>query len=159
MIYNAYRIEKPKIPTKPPLGVVNRLVKMSGLRYERKVIQELKRFYGVLSVEQNPWFEYVGENKIPRICSPDALIHLPTNDIIVVEIKLTDTPTAFDKLKTIYIPVLRSALSKERSVRSLIPLVICKNLTQISPKPSITLSDALNEPIPLLHWIGKYNLI
>jgi hypothetical protein len=68
---------------------------------------------------------------------------------ICVEVKLTYVPSAISKLKTLYLPVVHKAFSLP-----VFPLIIVKNLTISTPKPSSVLSSALGLEVPVLNYLG-----
>jgi hypothetical protein len=69
--------------------------------------------------------------------------------IICIEVKLTWTEIAFEKLQNLYLPVIQKAFFSP-----VLPLVIVKNLRPNSPKPQSILSHALTLDSPLLHYLG-----
>ncbi len=120
-----------------------------GLRYERKVVRAL-RSRGI-HLEHNPWFEYYG-----RVYCPDILVYeLSLSRIIVIEVKLTYTPMALAKLKSIYCPMVKSATVLERY--KIFPLVICKNITS-NVLNDLFFNDSIHTAItshhPVYLWPG-----
>lgn len=119
-----------------------------GLRYERKVGQELDRHVSqerFARLEHNPWFTFsdtYGTNN----CCPDFLLWV-NDGIVVVEVKLSWVEVALPKLQDLYIPVVSRALGV-----SAIPLVICRNLNSNAPVAKFSLREALVSSNKLLHW-------
>jgi Holliday junction resolvase len=130
----------------PPrsLPLPQTLQQKQGLRYERKVVKAL-RARG-FDVEHNPWFDYIG-----GVCCPDIVIYeLCKNRAIVVEVKLTYTPEAIVKSKSIYCRVV----SEVTGLRSY-PLVICKHLTNSTATCVGDFYKVLESPNPIYQWLGK----
>lgn len=71
--------------------------------------------------------------------------------ILLIEIKLTWLPLAWEKLNQIYLPVLKQIYT----TLNIFPLVIVKNLTPNSPKSETKLGKALSLEFPLLHYLGS----
>ena len=117
-----------------------------GLRYERKLFRAFKK--SKFSVEHNPWFMF--EDSVGRAwCSPDFILD-QIKYLVVVECKYTYVPNAFQKLISLYIPIVQKALKKPA-----FPLVICKNLTPDAPKPALCIGDALCPSTNYLYqWMG-----
>lgn len=117
---------------------------IAGIRYENKIFKTLVASGD--DVEHNPWFRYGS-----RYCCPDIILYRLAQGIaIVIEVKLTYCPDAISKLKAVYLPVL----SASTQLYQFKPLIIARNLIPgVAPAPS--LSEALNQPIPLIHWIGR----
>lgn len=133
----------------------NNAAAINGRRYERQVIAELDRWAVVngAKLEHNPWFEYNNGSGI-RICSPDGLLRLASDKIIVAEIKLTYVPEAIIKLRELYCPVVATALKCEA-----VPLVIVKNLIPDAPPATDRLGMALSAKMPLLQWLGHGRIV
>lgn len=115
-----------------------------GLRYEKKVVRALKARN--LTLEHNPWFEYLG-----GVCCPDIIIYeLSQNRVIVVEVKLTYTPEALVKLRTLYCPIVTEVTRLLTS-----PLLIIRraNNRRIEFQPSLW--AVLNSPSPVYLWPGN----
>jgi hypothetical protein len=72
---------------------------------------------------------------------------IPANFIILIEVKLTWVPIAWEKLNNLYIPLAAKLYNLP-----ILPLVIVKNLTRDAPPSAANLSDALILPFPLLHF-------
>jgi hypothetical protein len=120
----------------------------NGLTYERRVGRELERhiaFGRFERIEHNPWFTFHDTFGTAN-CSPDFLLHVD-GAIIVVEVKLTWVEVALAKLDDLYMPVIHAALGLP-----VCPLVICRNVTGLSPAPQLTLSAALKSDAKLLQW-------
>jgi hypothetical protein len=150
MILRARQISAPKFPRQkltPP--------QRAGLLYQRKVTTALSALAPKhIDIRPTPWFTYCetthGENNW-AICSPDVLlIDQQFEYIIVIEIKLTFTPLAFQKLREVYCPVVSKAL-----VWPTHPLVICKRLGLSDPLPRLSLLSALGSKEPLIAWLGQ----
>jgi hypothetical protein len=150
VILRASQIRAPKFP-RQKLTTAQR----AGLVYQRKVTSALHTLAPKhIDIKPTPWFSYCdathGENNW-AICSPDILlIDQQFEYIIVIEIKLTFTPLAFQKLHDLYCPVVAKAL-----IWPTRPLVICKNLGLSDPLPKLTLLSALGSKEPLITWLGQ----
>lgn len=138
----------------------------AGLAYERKVISALADAFVTtglgFDLSHNPWFEYelaTGKNW----CIPDAMLSLQggeyENIIFVIEIKLTYTPEAIEKLNRTYCPVVEKAFGYRT-----VPVVICKNLVPGAPRAMPTFFGAIDRaqvmpyPFPLVQWLGNGRL-
>jgi hypothetical protein len=75
---------------------------------------------------------------------------IPANFIILIEVKLTWVPIAWEKLNNLYIPLAAKLYNLP-----ILPLVIVKNLTREAPPSAANLSDALILPFPLLHFTAQ----
>ena len=125
----------------------------AGLSYERKFVQALinatRGTKTWLEVEHNPWFKFrdiVGE----KVCCPDVVaFDIEEQFAIVIEVKQTLVPFAFEKLKTLYCPVVSRALNIPTK-----PLVVCRSLTPGAPNPASRISLALTSEFPLYQWLG-----
>jgi hypothetical protein len=150
MILRARQITAPKFPRQKHTPA-----QRAGLTYQRKVTTALRALAPKrIDIKPTPWFTYCdtidGENKW-AICSPDILlIDQQFEYIIVIEIKLTFTPLAFQKLHDLYCPVVSKAL-----IWPTHPLVICKRLGASDPLPRLTLLSALGSKEPLITWLGQ----
>lgn len=151
MILKAARITPPKFPrqTRTP-------AQRAGLAYQRKFTTEFRKSTPKsIEIQSVPWFSYLdvqaanGQHWL--ICSPDLLaIDTENKFVIVIEVKTTYTPLAFQKLRDVYCPVVSRALELPCK-----PLVVCKNLIASCPRPAPTISFALLSREPLFHWIGQ----
>ncbi len=145
----ARRIEKREMP-KPKTEQ-----QKAGLRYERNVVKALRN--RGLDLEHNPWFEYWSrwskKSKLGAIghCCPDIVVYeLSQNRAIVIEVKLTYTPEALSKLRTLYCPVVECVTGLKS-----VPLVIFKN--SVNDK-RVFIGDfyaAVNSAIPFYQWLGR----
>lgn len=119
-----------------------------GLRYERRVGRELQAHVdrgNFVKLEHNPWFTFYDSYGAAHCC-PDFLLY-GSSGIVVVEVKLTWIAEALDKLMDLYCPVVSVALGMPTR-----PLVICRSLTPMSPKPKLTLREATSEQNNMLLW-------
>ncbi len=119
-----------------------------GLRFERQVAKALKQT-AKCPVEYNPWFSFTDRRGL-NFCSPDFV--LPLDDaVVVIEVKYTFTPTAPDKLRDLYLPIVKKIYNREA-----FGLVLCKNLTPEVLRTVEYLSDVLHMrgAIPTLQWLG-----
>lgn len=108
------------------------------------------RFNKSLSKEKKK----ITNNKFPN-SNVDSISFSSTILIIVCEIKLTYTPNAIKKLRSLYLPIV----SKYFGNRLILPLIICKNLTPTAPPHSSSISQALKTPIPLITHSNNFNFI
>lgn len=94
----------------PPTGVTPSMTpaQARGLRYQARVEGKLLSLYpGRVLVR--PWFRYRQNHKVRR-CQPDALIFNPDQSrLLVLEIKYSTIPEAWEKLSKVYVPVLKKA--------------------------------------------------
>jgi hypothetical protein len=135
------------------------LAAKQGLRYENRVGKELQLHVNkgnFIRLEHNPWFTFsdvFGTNN----CSPDFLLWTEgvfVEGLIIVEVKLTWVEEAAHKLTDLYCPVISAALTVPTT-----PLVICRNLTRLSPPAQATLRDALASPFRLLQWLDNGHIL
>lgn len=133
-----------------------RAVTRAGIVYENKLAEALRLArMSVVLVERNPWFHYRKDDGTSGYCCPDLLVWYPESKyIVVIEAKLTWVPGALPKLRELYCPVIRKALSLPTK-----PLVICKNLIPESPFPASSIGLALESRDPLYVWRGKGSVI
>jgi hypothetical protein len=124
---------------------------LQGLRYENRLFKALARWN--MKAEHNPWFMYEARGYQPQFCCPDILLY---HDLflVVIEVKLTYRKEAEEKLRDLYVPVVKLALGQER----VYPLVIVRNLTPAAPEPSLSLPEALTKSavsgIGLFQYMG-----
>jgi hypothetical protein len=76
----------------------------AGLRYERAILRKLKLMYP--GTKTSPWILYKSPGK-SGICQPDALVLLPSNHIILIEIKLSRMAPVRQKLMKFYGPLVQ----------------------------------------------------
>lgn len=76
----------------------------AGLRYERAILRKLQLLYP--GTKPSPWILYKSPSK-SGICQPDALIRLPNNRVVVVEIKLSRMAPVRAKLMNFYGPLVQ----------------------------------------------------
>lgn len=129
--------DNPWPPTRP------RGSKGAGLRYQRKVTLHTGGIGG-------KWYKFLDANGV-GFCSPDVL--LPQQKLLLVlEVKLTDTPQAQEQLLDLYIPVLRQLWPGP--IRG---IVVAKSLTPASHSVCRSLREAITHPAPapVLHWLGQ----
>lgn len=124
-----------------------------GVRYEsrtQKALTTLGKTFGI-KVEHNPWFKFSDSNGTGA-CSPDSLLWLDPETILVIEIKYTWVPTAAPKYNGLYSPVIRKALNPDQ----IFGLILCKNLTSPAPKPVGQISACLASRLPSVYqWLGQ----
>lgn len=130
------------IPKSRPKGV-----KAKGLRFERLVAKAMP------GATHGPWFEY-GDANGKGWCSPDLLLEFPER-VVVVEVKLTDTPDAIGQLAGLYLPVVAKALAKPAY-----GIIIARNLTTQTDRGRLrpSLGAALRvagSAIPIVQWLGR----
>ena len=126
----------------------------AGIRFENKVHKALTVLAKTLGAksERNPWFTFT-DSVGTATCSPDALLFLDAT-VLVVEVKVTWTPTAATKMSGLYLPVVNAAL-RPVVLRS---LIICKTLLPETPRPidfigEGTLMSAREAPV--YQWLGQ----
>lgn len=139
---------------------------VAGLTYERKVISALCDSLVVSGLTfdlcHNPWFEFQGTYG-SGLCVPDGMVSVQQGEyrdkIFVIEVKLTYTEEAIDKLLNLYCPVVAKAFDLPA-----VPVVICKNLVPGAPKALPTFFGAVEAfecnqvPFPLIQWLGTSKL-
>ncbi len=89
-------------------------------------------------------------NLIPANLDSDAANIIPANltkFIILIEVKLTWVPIAWEKLISLYLLIVAKLYNLP-----ILPLVIVKNLTKNSPPSTANLTDALISEFPLLYF-------
>jgi hypothetical protein len=103
------------------------------------------------------WFDYIDANG-RGYCQADVLLHIENVDAwVVLECKLTDTTSARQSLRTLYMPVVGAAYG-----RHVAGIVVTRHLTRDSD-PTLVYGDfrtalrvALGgSQIPTWHYIGK----
>jgi len=140
----AFRAQKPEFSPQAVSPSARR-----GLIFERNVKRQLEWHLvqgRYLLLEHNSWFTYGASENKDQICSPDFLLHFP-DKIYIIEVKLTWTPEARQKLDQLYSPIVAKALGKPTS-----GFVLCRHLTPGAPKPVYTLSEIFMSPTQVLHW-------
>lgn len=126
-------------------------IQKAGLRYERRVIRAL-RARG-FDLEHNPWFGWKNDKEESGICCPDVIVHeLNLNRALVVEIKLSATVLALEKVRDFYCPIVSSALFLKT-----LPLVITRSIAQMEKRetPIQTLWEAVDSDWPVYLWPGN----
>lgn len=142
----ARQVPRPEfIPRSRPKGA-----KAKGLRFERLVAKALPGAKHAL------WFEY-GDSHGKGWCSTDLVLEFP-NRVVVIEVKLTDTPVAIGQLAGLYLPVLAKAFAKPTY-----GVIVAKHLTTGTEPTRVVdnLAAALRlctKTIPVLHWLGRGRL-
>lgn len=117
--------------------------KAAGLRYERKVRDELlRRKY---DFAYGPWIHFRDRNGTGA-AQPDFVVYVDSEKWFLLESKLTQTPTAFSQLFRLYIPLLQF-LHPEVTI---IPVQVCKVLRGMQP-----VVEDFTEATPgdTWHWI------
>lgn len=105
----AKTIHKPPFSLSPP----NSQAKRQGVKYERKVQEELQDRYG-LAYLPSVWFCYGGADGERRYCQLDGLLVLDAKrTLVIVECKLKHTSDAYWQIEHCYLPVLRKWLAAE----------------------------------------------
>ena len=99
----------------------------AGLRYEENVGKELARRQ--LDFACGPWIQFEDTNGV-GFAQPDFIVYSSANSWIVLEAKLSQTPSAFEQLFKLYLPLL----SKLHPGVTLIPAQVCKNLRRADSK-------------------------
>jgi hypothetical protein len=138
-----------------------------GLAYERKFVSALSDALisagTSFDLAHNPWFVF--EGKMGRAyCVPDLILSIhdgPYKDrTFVIEVKLTYTAEAIEKLENIYCPVVAHALNE-----SAIPVVVCKHGAKIMPHRAwptfygaVQSSELEPYPFPIFQWLGAAKL-
>lgn len=121
--------------------------KRQGLGYEKKIAKALPR------ARFNPWFHFVDANG-SGYCQPDFIQELLDGSLLILEAKLTDTPTAYEQIERLYRPILQHIYPD----RSILGMVICKNLAQGSRGVYTDLEAAIGAArkgvVPTFHWLG-----
>lgn len=128
LISDARQIPRPGFATNKASNVLSAI----GIRYEKKLKAELEKLVD-FEVYHNPWFLY----NESEYCSPDFILW-PTSDqfpLIIIECKLKYVKEGTDKLKNLYLPVVKKAL---KLTSEPIGIVITKSLT---PEVKSTISD------------------
>lgn len=82
-----------------------------GLRYERKIEEDLKELYGD-SLKCGPWIKFT-DRRGTGYAQPDFIVDLPDR-VLIIECKLTYKPKAKDKLRRVYARLIRMLNSKPR---------------------------------------------
>lgn len=130
--------------------------KALGLAYESAVGKALQAIPGLPKVHRGPWFEYC-DSGVVRHCQPDILLKWRNGggapSVLVIEVKLTDTPVAYGQLRGLYFPVLEETFGLP--VRG---VVVVKRLLRSSGEAHPTIRQALEASGPsgigLVHWLG-----
>jgi hypothetical protein len=118
--------------------------KAAGLRFERKVAEELARRG---EVWHGQWIEFEDVNG-RGLAQPDFI--LPSEGI-VLESKLTETPAAFEQLFSLYLPLLELLMGER-----LCGVQVCRNLAPVprEARPSGAYGEILDDlaPVPGAVW-------
>jgi len=126
-----------------------------GVLYEIRFCETLSQTLPTsFEIKFNQWFEYKRSYaREVSVCCPDILIFdRDQNKCIVVEVKLTYTPQAREKLDMLYCPVVRMALGLPT-----LGLVVVKNLLPNCPRPALRFGLALEQG--LFQWNMQDRLI
>lgn len=131
-----------KLLLKPKLEI-----QKEGLRYQKRVAKILKNTG--CQIEVDPCFSYSRGGK-EHFCFPDILVHEPKLDrIIVIEVKLSYTPQALTKLKSLYIPIVGQVFGQKAY-----PLVIVRSAVPGEIGFHSSLKNAIFSPNPVYLWPG-----
>jgi hypothetical protein len=113
-----------------------------GIKYEQRVHEEFsERYAGYIP---SMWFNYADDESDEKWCQTDGLIVDPWRGrIVVVEVKLQHTPSAFYQLFHIYLPVLRALFTPHYS---LFPVEVVKwfDIATVCPAKPIMCAEPLN---------------
>ncbi len=136
-------------------------VKAEGRRYERLVGKKLlepnslrlqMKTGAQIELRSSVWFEFLDANG-RGVCEADHLIICPDR-VVVVEVKLTQTPRGISQLKHLYLPCARHVF-KEVPV---LGVMVCKTLYEQPEALVGSFSEVLkSDPnvIPTWHWLGR----
>lgn len=103
-ITEAFLLDKPPTFSEQPLTEGEKRRYESGLRYERRVCDALSSRYP--NTLRGPWIKYRNGTQYFNFCQPDAII-FHEGRLILVEIKLTHTRSARQKLICFYGPIVQ----------------------------------------------------
>jgi len=84
-------------------------LKAKGLAFERKVLKQLKEFFG-FAFEPGPWIQFEDANGA-GFAQPDGVIAFLTH-MVLIEVKLSETPSAAQELRGLYAPLVRKIWKK-----------------------------------------------
>lgn len=83
----------------------------NGLRYERKVLNELEKLFSHENKLVKPWFEFKNDEHGRRTASPDFVV-CRSEESIIFEIKVTHTGLAWWQLNKLYKPIVEFMFEK-----------------------------------------------
>lgn len=84
------------------------LAQKRGLKYQAKVEKEVVRLYSDRALLR-PWFRYKSNGDVKR-CQPDVVVFAEDwSRCLVLEIKYSTIPEAWNKLSQVYAPVVQKA--------------------------------------------------
>lgn len=150
VIYSAKQVKEPAfVGTGRPLNQLTAL----GINYEKKLYADLEKHPDLKNYEiyHNPWFLYNDES----YCSPDFILwpHNADEPLIVIECKLKYTLDGTNKLKNLYLPVVRKAYQLRAEP---LGIVVAKSLTPEVKKTIHKIRDAEPNANNILLWLGHY---
>lgn len=135
-----------------PLPRVRNRIRRLGIAYENNVKKELVKTAKAndLMIESQPWFAFV--DKWGRGQAVPDFVILVDGFALIIEVKLSFVPTAIDKLRYFYAPVVGMALGRETR-----QLIICKNLIPgvLGVVRSLRSALDLTASVPTLQWLGR----
>lgn len=125
------------------------------MRYERKVAKALADMEHQW-LKRNAWFEYEEkDNAKKKLCSPDILA-LHDGTLYIIEVKRSALVAAYDKLDTLYAPVVRLAFPSATSIKTVQVFKYLTSATLIY-RPVKALPEIFNARNPEqfgVHWLG-----
>lgn len=124
---------------------IGRGAKAAGLRYEKCVGEELAR--RGLTVVRGPWIKFHDING-QGFAQPDFIIQDSETHWAILEVKLSQTKTAFEQLFSLYLPLLTFLHPGVKFV----PLQVCKNLRYEDDK--IVDDLTLTKQGATWHWLN-----
>lgn len=103
----------------------------AGLAYQKRIGKWILGNLCNFDLIPSPWFAYCDSSNKRRYCQPDfILLDEPNKTIIIVEVKITWTSSAWFQLRCLYEPVLRTVYEGW----TVIPLVISRSYDPALPK-------------------------
>ena len=123
----------------------------AGLSYQKKVggaLTTTAKYLGA-SLLSEPWFRFCDADGVGQAV-PDFILSFGV-ETLIIEVKLTYTPEAGEKLTKLYLPIVMDHYQTLHA-RS---LVICKNLTPDASHLVNSLSIKKGRGVPVLHWLGR----
>jgi hypothetical protein len=118
--------------------------KAAGLRYERRVGEELAR--RKFDFAHGPWLEFSDGNG-RGFAQPDFVIYDSAQRWLILEAKLSQTSAAFEQLFSLYVPLLAHL----HEGVELIPVQVCRNLR--NRKYPIIEDVSQAKPGCIWHWL------
>lgn len=112
-----------------------------GILYERRVAKLITGLLEEDEILHGPWIEYEDRRGMGW-CQPDILVVRDAAPLLIIEVKLTATKTAFKQMSGFYLPTVAKIFEVPK--KSIKLLQICRNLTpRFSKEPIVESLDEM----------------